>query len=523
MGALGIYFGPKIIRIVETKGRRVINNAQILQSTISTGELEEKVPVEVKTIEIVALFKDELRRNKIEAKEATLCLSGRDLIIRTFEIPMIPREEIDGAINFEAKKYIPFKVEDLIADFQIRFDRSSRTNLVLFIGIKRETLDRYVSILSQLGIKINSIEYSAFSVLRCLRLSNASDNGIIGFLEADLEGEDEVNFTVLENGFPLFSRDISLIGGPESLGRAKELEPAGVLEKLKTELHVSLDYYNRKFPTKNIKKVFLICHQDNRTDLEVFIREIGLSVQFINITKYLDKAAAYSLSLIKGYCASLYRDIKTNLKVNLLSVREKLKSLKEKAGPRETVSMLEGFRLDFRIIALGLLICASAYGYGFYQMRPLHEELESIIAKRVQVSTINPSATYDELTSKDLEYKKKLESLDDLIKKQMYLTEVLNALPSDLPTGAWLTNFSFSKMSDGKAELRLEGMVYLSDSDKEFKAINKFLENLKGDPRFTKYFKDASITSIDRKQFGSAASIIGTNFYVSCKTYQERE
>jgi len=99
--SLGIYFGSKVINIVETKGKKVVNNIQIARSLISTAGLEEKVPEEVK---IVALFKDELRRNKIELKEANLCLSGRDIIIRNFELLSLSHAELASAVTFEAKK-----------------------------------------------------------------------------------------------------------------------------------------------------------------------------------------------------------------------------------------------------------------------------------------------------------------------------------------------------------------------------------------------------------------------------------
>src|SRR3989338_4731447 len=180
MNSLGIYFGPKVIGIVETKGKKIIHNISIPQTTISTGELEEKVPSDVKLIEIIALINADLRRNKIESREAALCLSGKDLIIRTFEVPLLTREELQSAINFEARKYIPFKVEDLITDFRLKPEKATHTSLVLFMGIKKETLDRYVSILSQLDIKMSSIEYSAFSVLRALRLAKFSEKGVIG-------------------------------------------------------------------------------------------------------------------------------------------------------------------------------------------------------------------------------------------------------------------------------------------------------------------------------------------------------
>lgn len=516
MSSLGIYFGPRAISIVETKGRKLINNIQISQSTVFAGELEEKVPGEVKIIGIIALFKEELRKNKIEAKEATLCLSGKDLIIRTFEIPLLPREEIQGAINFEVKKYIPFKVEELISDFQLKFDKITRTNTVLFMGIKKETLEKYISILNQLNIKINAIEYSAFSVLRCLKLGGLSDSGVVGVLGADLAGKDEVNFTVLENGFPLFSCDITLLNGPEQVGKSEEIEPNAILEKLKREIGVSLDYYHRKFPGKNIKKIYFLFNQDRFSELEAFMMDIGLPAKFIDVNRCIDRTVPYSLSFIKGYTASLSKIVKNNLTVNLLAAKEKAKSLKEKEVGKEAISLLQGLRLDYRFATLGLLICIATFGFGLYRIQSLRKELNRIVSMRPQVSTLNPGATYEELNSIDSEYKRKLGAIDNLIKRQIYLTELLDILPRALPKGVWLTNLSFKK-EEGGAQVNFEGMVYLADSDKEFTTLNQFLADLKGNPEFSKYFKEANITSLDRKQVGNLTML---NFLISCRIYR---
>ena len=216
MNPLGVYFGPKFISIVESKGRKLINNIQISQSVISPRGLEEQVPTEVK---LTAVFKDELRRNKIEVNKSVFCLSGKDLIIRTFEMPAMPREEVAPAVSFEAKKYIPFKVEELIFDYQIQVDRLTHKNSVLFVGIKKETIEKYVSLARQLNIKIVSIEYSAFSLVRAVKLAAAEERGIVAVLGVDLKEDDEANFSVFENGFPLFSRDFSLSGGLEELGK----------------------------------------------------------------------------------------------------------------------------------------------------------------------------------------------------------------------------------------------------------------------------------------------------------------
>ncbi len=134
MSTLGIYFGPKAVDVVETKGRKFLKHIQIPLGGVSAGEFEEKVPLEIK---IVALFNEALRRNKIESKEAVLSLSGKDLIMRTFEMPNLPKDEMASAINFEAKKYIPFRVEELVSGYHTEFVKVSRFNSVSFAGIMK--------------------------------------------------------------------------------------------------------------------------------------------------------------------------------------------------------------------------------------------------------------------------------------------------------------------------------------------------------------------------------------------------
>ena len=146
MNTLGVYFGPQLISIVETKGKKPINYTKVSQATVSAGEiLEEKVPAPLK---LIALLKDELMQNNIEANEAVVSISGKDLIVRTFEMPILPRQELDTAVNFEVKKYIPFKIEDLISDFQYKLDKTIQKTRVLFVGIKKEVLDNYLNIFS---------------------------------------------------------------------------------------------------------------------------------------------------------------------------------------------------------------------------------------------------------------------------------------------------------------------------------------------------------------------------------------
>lgn len=514
MSVVGIYFGPKIIRIVESKGRALIKEVQIPTSAIVSAEAEEKIPPEVK---LIALFKDTLRRNNITPNEISLSLSGKDLIIRNFEMPALPREELERAVNFEAKKYIPFKIEELVSASQAQLDRASHTNLVLFTGIKKETLNKYLSVFKQLNIKVSIIEYAPFGMLRCLKLVRGlSERGIVGIVSTDIQEEDDVNFTVLENGFPLFSRDIA-IGRPEQGDTVEEMGHEAVLEKLKTEIRVSLDYYYRKFSSKKIQKVFIISDQNYRSELEASLKEFGLSSQALDLAGAIGKQPVYSLSLVKAYSSSLFKTIRSRLAIDLLAAHRKAQE--QKMATPEISSLLEGLRVDFRFVSLGIAICIAVFGLGLYRKQNSQKELEKVISLRPAVSIVDPNLSYEELTAKEEEYKVKLSSLDKLVKSQLYATRPLDIIPRMMPEGIWLKSMVFNSKEEGKVELTLEGTAYLSDSNKEIAAVNTFVSNLKNDRELAGYFTDISVISLEAS---ALEKLMVTNFSIYCKTYKPK-
>lgn len=516
MSILGIYFGPKVVDVVETKGRKLLNHIQIPTSGASAGDFEEKVPLEIK---IVALFNDLLRRNKIESKEAVLSLSGKDLIVRTFEMPNLPKDEMASAVNFEAKKYIPFKVEELISGYQYQIDKKSRINTVLFAGIKKEVLNKYSSILNQLNIKIKHIEYCGFSIIRALNLNGVKEAGVIGLLCVDFAQNDEVNFVVLENGFPLFNRDISLsIGSAEGPENAETQAPASS-DKLKTEMRVSLDYYQRKFPGKNIQKMYILTNPEQQTQVEAFMADFGIATKFIDFARLIGKPIVYSAGFVKSYSSALESAIPTKVKINLLETRARsLKSAAVAGQQVDTWALFKEIKIDYRMIVAGILICLSALGYGIYQAAPFKQKLKDVVSKRIKVDRIDDSLSLVNLEGINSAYKSKLDKLDALIRKQFYLTETLDAIPRYIPEGVWLVSFSLNNRDRERVELNLAGRAYLKDSDKEFEAVNKFIEQLKQDPVFMKYFTDINIISINQQQ---EDRVTVTSFSLSCKNYKE--
>ncbi len=512
MNSLGIYFGTSTIGLVESKGGKLVNNAVIPQVNISAGDFEEKVPVDIK---MIALLKDAFRTYRINSNAATICLSGQDLIIRTFEIPALPQNELRSAINFEVKKYIPFKLEELVYDFQVESNKKNKTNMVLFVGVKKEILDDYISVSNQLNLKVNAIEYSAFSLQRFLRLSGAQEAGVIASLCFDLNNEDEINFMVFKNGFPLFTRDIILTAGHEGLEKNNAGDLMDRQEKLKNEIRISQEYYRRKFPEDEIKKFFVISGAQMHEDLGAFFAEAAQTVKFVDCSKALGRRVVYSSIIAKSFGAAIFKKFPLKVKVDLLSTRLKV----DKGAGGAGVSMfLQGFKLNPKVVFLGILICVATFGYGFLKMQPAQEEISKIIGKRPKVITVSADDSYENLTRINKKFKNKLDTLDKLIKNQFYATYPLDIIPRALPKGVWLTNFSLTKKEAGSPELIMNGLAYLGDSDKEFEAAGAFLSNLRTDKVFSKYFAEITITSVDRKQFLESSAAV---FSIVCRNYPE--
>ncbi|MDD4907745.1 MAG: pilus assembly protein PilM [Candidatus Omnitrophica bacterium] len=510
---VGLYFGTKGISVIESQGRKIVNQIHIATDKLGAGEFDDKVPEDVK---IVALVRDELRKRKIEGSDMTVILPGKDLIIRSFEMPVLPKEELLSAINFEAKKYIPFRAEDLIFDFQLKFDRATRRNQILFFGIKKEILDKYMSVIGQLGMKLSTVEYSAFSLLRLSGAVGVKPKGVVGVTYVDLE--EETNFMVLEDGFPLFSRDIDLTFGlrPEEIQSGLPVNT--LLDKLKGEIRISLDYYRRKFPTKQLDKVILLANPVYKADIEKACQDLGAPMEFADAAKYFSKDIPYSMGEVKAYSASLLGTIKSSVNLDFLVAKEKALTTAETETGKDILFTPETVRVDPRSLILGVLIIAATIMFSSYQAVPLKKELDDTISRRVKVADLSPTAPLAELEITSSEYREKLSKLENALKQEVYLTPELSVIPALLPKGAWLVDFTFRQDQQG-IELVLKGQAFLDDRDKEFEVINTLSANIKNSPVFSKAFSDINI-SFDRSKAGEYDV---TNFTIFCKKEKNKQ
>src|SRR3990167_8517190 len=111
-----------------------------------------------------------LRQAHLAAPDAQIGISADTAIIRYFQMPTVPPQDRVSAARFEAKKYHPFKLQELNADAHlVILPNDPSVMRVMFYAAKKEMIAAYVRTLQLAGVTPHSIETNLSSLMRAVR------------------------------------------------------------------------------------------------------------------------------------------------------------------------------------------------------------------------------------------------------------------------------------------------------------------------------------------------------------------
>ena len=239
---LGVYSCGEHINLVEVEGRHIVSQVRLSFADIS----DQGVPPQQRKAEVL---KEALYNNKIRAKKVLLGLSGQEQFIRSFQMIMLSKSELNMGVQFEVKKYIPFRTDDLASDYQYRENKKLGKMDVLFVAVTKNSMDTHCASLKEAGLAVSAVEPASLALLRILSCLQQMDTTIAFALVVAHGLEAEV--TIIDQGFPIFSREIKLPAG-------SDLDELSFRGRLANEIRVSLDYYRRQFTVPNIEKILFL-------------------------------------------------------------------------------------------------------------------------------------------------------------------------------------------------------------------------------------------------------------------------
>lgn len=467
---LGIYIGKDAVSISEVDSRKlrgtIVLDFASLAKKNPVAELDELVGLET-------LVRKGIKDISATTTETYVSISDGNVFFRVIELPLMNKAEIAASLHYEASNHIPFKIEDVAYDWKEKRIPKSKKMMVSFVGTRKVLIDNIGKTMDSLGLNVRGIEPSLSSLLRVFTL----DRTIAPVLKKvkryaifDLSSA-EANIIFFED-IPLFSRGIKV-----TLNENTASPDALDYGKLKEELFMSFNFYNREFRDKPLESVLVFCEDMHKESVLSIKNDFAVPFEVISLSQLLPGEGITSLKGLKSYSVALKEAVAVPFNVNLLAEKE---GASARAETGVTTQTYEGSpRLNVRLLmaaaVLGIAIIGGALLYT-QQQRALgtatlagKELLSKESVKELQTKQVAIVKTIKEI-------KNRLTSMQ----KKRKISSVFGDIPGLLTDGMWLTNLSLNKdVNRDRYTLEVIGKVYLGDPDKEAGSLDEFIDRLK--------------------------------------------
>lgn len=189
--------------------------------------------------EAAEIIKKAIDYAKIESRNACLSVPVYSSFSTVIDFPIMSKKEIASSISFEAGKYIPVPISEVVLDWSIvglretglnkRLEQKSLDSSggsipkkdskqeVLLIAVPKEIINNYKKIISLAGLKLTAIEEETFSLSRSLMGNDKTPTLLID------AGFRSVNVSIINDGYIKVTHNLELGGVKISEAIAKQM------------------------------------------------------------------------------------------------------------------------------------------------------------------------------------------------------------------------------------------------------------------------------------------------------------
>lgn len=217
---LGVDIGSSSIKIVQIeKGdtpRLVTYGMVDIPEPISSQTTDEQVH------KIAEMLKTLMERARVTTKTCIMSLPNSAVFTSVIDMPKMTAKEMESAIQFEAKKYVPLPFSEVTLSWTIISENEDGASLkVLIIAVPNQIRDIYIKIFQLAGLNLEIIEIEALSLIRALVVDKNKNDAIID-IGAKVTG---LNF--VRHGSLQLTRNLSIGGDTitERIAQALNLSP----------------------------------------------------------------------------------------------------------------------------------------------------------------------------------------------------------------------------------------------------------------------------------------------------------
>ena len=314
---LGVDVGTSSVKIVELEreGEHLkLANYGLIDGSDFFGETlgSPNTPLGIKISEndVASVLKHLLASARVKARSAVMSIPIFSSFLTVMELPGLSAKELESAVPFEARSYIPVPLSEVVLDWLIIPEEGlvapaaptptgKGKVTILLIAVPKEVVSKYQRIAAAANLELAALESESFSLARSLV---GPDLGTIMIVDM---GARSTNLTIISRGFILMSHSADMSGKEitkvvgHSLNvapsRAEELKKtAGVsaasaekglaqviapfIDKLVSEVEKMESLLNKK-TSKRVEKIILTGGAANLPGLTEYLsRRLGVEV-----------------------------------------------------------------------------------------------------------------------------------------------------------------------------------------------------------------------------------------------------
>ncbi|MBI4003894.1 MAG: pilus assembly protein PilM [Candidatus Omnitrophica bacterium] len=431
----------------------------------------------------------------ITAKRVAVALPPQDVLLRAFSIPPIPRSEVDTAVQFEARKYLPFKLTDLVWDYAV-VPRSDKQITVIFAAVERAALLRIQESLRAAGLEPLCIEPCSVSLARAVQRARQQPPQRAA-AAVNITG-DSAHIAIVREGKVYLAREVRLTAEPDASQSSETSDPRAM--RLASELRLSMEFFAREFADTPVERVLLF---GEPTLVTRWRQELAAGLGCA-----VESAEGGSLALAVGLALrAADRSAPFDLLRRIAQPRP--------STAREALLGHPVFERASKLLAsmnrpvLGLCLAAAVavvalmWMAGARQLVSEHRRLELAVHSRPEVGFGLAGRSQADLEPVRQRLEDHLAFLHRIIEERTPLASKLDALARTVPNGIWLTSLSYqdelSAAGQSQAMLSLQGACFLDGEGPEMSAIREFEETMKRNKAFSEGFSSVQLQEISVK------------------------
>ena len=205
----------KIVSLSKKENEYILDGYSI--KPIPTGSIVDGNITDIDSLGSVIL--DALNESNSNLKNVACCISNSKTITKNINLPAsIPETELEGQVQTEMTKHIPYALEEINLDFQFNKQISEDINEFTVIATKSENIDSLIAVLelAELTPKIVDVEiYAVENAVNFIARINKefSINSVLGIVDIGISA---TKLSVLDNGKLTYTRE-QTFGGKQLL------------------------------------------------------------------------------------------------------------------------------------------------------------------------------------------------------------------------------------------------------------------------------------------------------------------